>query len=71
MAFLTSDIFGTYKELYYVRKNKGEVVMSEFDKIIGYENEKTELIRLCNVISNREKYLSFGIKIPQALLIYG
>lgn len=45
--------------------------MSEFDKIIGYENEKTELIRLCNVISNREKYLSFGIKIPQALLIYG
>ena len=45
--------------------------MSEFDRIIGYEQEKNELIRLCDVISNVDKYSSFGIKIPQALLIHG
>lgn len=27
--------------------------MSEFDKIIGYENEKEELARLCDTLKNR------------------
>ena len=45
--------------------------MSEFDKIIGYTNEKEEMTRLCDVLKNREKYTAFGVKIPKAILLYG
>ena len=45
--------------------------MSEFDKIIGYTNEKEEMTRLCDVLKNREKYTAFGVKIPKAVLLYG
>lgn len=45
--------------------------MSIFDKIIGYEMEKEELKRLCDVLKNREKYLNLGVKSPKALLLYG
>lgn len=33
--------------------------MSEFDKIIGYTDEKEEMTRLCDVLKNREKYTAF------------
>jgi len=29
--------------------------MSEFNKIIGYEDEKEELKRLCDILKNTEK----------------
>ena len=45
--------------------------MSEFDKIIGYTDEKEEMTRLCDVLKNREKYTAFGVKIPKAVLLYG
>lgn len=45
--------------------------MSEFDKIIGYTNEKEEMMRLCDVLKNKEKYIAFGVKIPKAVLLYG
>ena len=45
--------------------------MCEFDKIIGYEPEKKELKRICDVLVNKEKYDKFGAKISQGLLIYG
>lgn len=45
--------------------------MDQFDKVIGYEREKEELRRLCDVLKNREKYLRLGVKIPKAILLYG
>ena len=45
--------------------------MSAFDKVIGYANEKEEMLMLCDVLKNKEKYTKFGIKIPKAVLLYG
>lgn len=45
--------------------------MSKFDKIIGYENEKEELARLCDTLKNRTKYAKLGMNMPQTLLLYG
>ncbi len=45
--------------------------MNNFDKIIGYTSEKEEMIRLCDVFKNSEKYLRLGVKIPKAILLYG
>lgn len=45
--------------------------MKSFEKIIGYEKEKMELIRLCDTMKNKQKYIDLGIELPQTLLIYG
>lgn len=45
--------------------------MNEFDKIFGYENEKQEMLRLCDVLNNRKKYEDLGITLPKAILLYG
>jgi len=45
--------------------------MSEFNKIIGYEDEKEELKRLCDILKNTEKYTKLGVEKPTALLIHG
>ena len=45
--------------------------MKSFEKILGYEKEKMELMRLCDTMKNKQKYLDLGIELPQALLIYG
>lgn len=45
--------------------------MKEFDKIIGYEPVKKELIRICDILKNSEKYEKFGVKASQGLLLYG
>lgn len=45
--------------------------MSEFDKIIGYKDVKTELIRLCDVIKNADKYKALGVTFIGGLLLDG
>ena len=45
--------------------------MSAFDKIIGYETIKTELIQICDMIHNRKIYDDLGAKLPQGILLYG
>ena len=45
--------------------------MNEFDKIFGYENEKQEMRRLCDVLRNRTKYEALGITLSKAILLYG
>lgn len=45
--------------------------MSEFDKIIGYKDIKTELIGLCDVIKNADKYKALGVAPIGGLLIDG
>ncbi|MCH5316239.1 MAG: AAA family ATPase [Eubacterium sp.] len=45
--------------------------MNSFDKVIGYAREKEELLRLCDVLKNIDKYTRLGVKIPKAILLYG
>lgn len=42
-----------------------------FDKVIGYENVKLELTRICDIIKNSDKYEKLGVSIPKGLLLYG
>lgn len=45
--------------------------MNNFDSIVGYEAEKKELKRLCDVMKNPKKYLTLGAKMPKAILLEG
>ena len=45
--------------------------MNEFEKIIGYKDIKTELIRLCDVIKNPKKYKDLGVTPINGLLLDG
>jgi cell division protease FtsH len=51
---------------------KGSVLsMSEFDKVIGYEDIKMELKRYCDVVKNPEKYRKLGVQTPSGILMHG
>lgn len=45
--------------------------MSAFDKVIGYEATKQELLQICDMIRNKEFYQDFGASLPQGMLLYG
>ncbi len=45
--------------------------MSAFDRIIGYQTIKEELLQICDMIHNREIYENLGAKLPQGILLYG
>ena len=45
--------------------------MSAFDKVIGYKEIKDELIRVCDIMKNPQKYNKLGIKLPKGLVLYG
>lgn len=45
--------------------------MSAFDRIIGYESLKVEMIRICDAMKNPEKYGKLGVTIPRGVLLYG
>ena len=45
--------------------------MSAFDKVIGYETIKSELMRVCDMVHNREIYKKLGAKLPNGILLYG
>ena len=45
--------------------------MKKFEAIIGYETEKEELMRLCDVMRNKEKYSALGVEMPKAILLHG
>lgn len=42
-----------------------------FNSIAGYETEKEELKRLCNVFNNRKKHQTKGAKLPKGIIFYG
>lgn len=42
-----------------------------FDVIAGYQAEKEELKRICEVIKNRDKYIEKGAKMPKGIIFYG
>lgn len=45
--------------------------MSAFDKVIGYEQIKQELMRVCDMIQHREYYDALGAKLPHGMLLHG
>lgn len=45
--------------------------MSYFDMIAGYENEKRELRKICDILNNRDYYLQKGAKMPKGIIFYG
>ncbi len=45
--------------------------MKEFNKVIGYESIKNELMQVCDMLKNPERYIMLGAKIPSGILIYG
>lgn len=45
--------------------------MSEFDKIIGYEDIKAELARFVNVLKEPDKYSKLGVTTPSGILLSG
>lgn len=45
--------------------------MNAFDKVIGYETIKEELLQICDMIHNREVYKKLGAKLPQGILLIG
>lgn len=45
--------------------------MSTFDKVIGYETTKQELLQICDMIRNKGIYQKLGAKLPQGILLYG
>lgn len=45
--------------------------MNAFEKIIGYESIKQELIQICDMIHNKDIYQALGAKLPNGILLYG
>ena len=45
--------------------------MSKFDKVVGYEDIKAELIRICDVVKNPEKYARLGVHMPRGVMLWG
>ena len=45
--------------------------MNNFEKIIGDDSIKTELLQVCDMIKNREIYDKLGAKLPCGVLLYG
>lgn len=45
--------------------------MNAFDKVIGYETIKEELLQICDMIHNRDVYKKLGAKLPQGVLLIG
>lgn len=45
--------------------------MNAFDKVIGYQSIKQELLQFCDMIRNRKLYAEMGARLPHGLLLYG
>lgn len=43
----------------------------DFNSIAGYEREKEELKKLCDIFNNREVYEQKGAKLPKGVIFYG
>lgn len=45
--------------------------MNAFDKVIGYDTIKEELLQICDMFKNRSTYENLGAKLPCGILLYG
>ena len=62
---------GEERQKRIVRCTEKESQMSAFDKVIGYEPIKEELMQICDMIQNREVYEKLGARLPQGILLHG
>ena len=64
--------YGTSYMVSSRRRKKKEVIhMKEFEKIIGYEGIKKELIKISDVLKNNEAYKKLGVTAPRGLMLHG
>lgn len=45
--------------------------MNAFEKVIGYETVKNELMQICDMVHNKERYEALGARMPKGVLIHG
>ena len=45
--------------------------MNAFNKIAGYETIKTELLQICDILRNQQRYKNLGARLPKGVLISG
>lgn len=45
--------------------------MNAFKKVIGYETIKSELMQICDMVHNKEKYDALGARMPRGILLHG
>lgn len=45
--------------------------MNAFNKVIGYDGIKWELMRVCDILCNVDKYRELGVSTPAGILLYG
>ena len=45
--------------------------MSQIEKIIGYKKEVERLKSVCDFLKNTDKYVKFGVQLPNCLFVYG
>lgn len=45
--------------------------MNNFEKVIGYETIKSELMQICDMLQNKEVYQELGARFPNGVLLYG
>ena len=45
--------------------------MNSFEKVIGYDTIKEELLQVCDMIHNRKVYEKLGAKMPNGILLDG
>ena len=45
--------------------------MNAFEKVIGYETVKNELMQICDMVHNKERYEALCTKMPKGVLIHG
>ena len=53
------------------QNRKEKVDMSPFDRIIGYDVIKKELLRITDALRNTEVYKALGVSTPGGLLLHG
>lgn len=45
--------------------------MNAFKKVIGYETIKNELMQICDMVHNKERYEKLGARMPSGVLLHG
>lgn len=45
--------------------------MSTFEKVIGYDSIKNELMQICDMVHNKERYEALGARMPNGVLLHG
>ena len=45
--------------------------MNSFEKVIGYETIKNELMQIVDMVHNKERYEALGARMPSGVLLHG